>query len=66
VLHDAFVRWGFPHAILSDRGSRFTAHQLHGGGRVLGPPRAAWARRRPSAWSAAGRRSPATRSRPTA
>jgi len=39
VLHDAFVRWGFPDAILADRGSQFTAHQLHGGARVLGPSR---------------------------
>lgn len=30
VLHDAFVRWGLPKAILSDRGNQFKAHQLHG------------------------------------
>ncbi|MEE8076655.1 MAG: DDE-type integrase/transposase/recombinase [Candidatus Binatia bacterium] len=30
VLHEAFVRWGLPKAILSDRGSQFKASQLHG------------------------------------
>lgn len=30
VLHEAFVRWGLPKAILSDRGSQFKAHHLHG------------------------------------
>ncbi len=30
VLHDAFVRFGLPKAILSDRGSQFKASQLHG------------------------------------
>jgi len=30
VLHRAFVHWGLPKAILSDRGSQFKAHQLHG------------------------------------
>lgn len=30
VLHKAFVRWGLPKAILSDRGSQFKASHLHG------------------------------------
>lgn len=30
MLHEAFVHWGLPKAILSDRGSQFKAHQLHG------------------------------------
>jgi len=30
VLHEAFVRWGLPKAILSDRGNQFKPHQLHG------------------------------------
>jgi putative transposase len=30
VLHKAFVRWGLPKAMLSDRGSQFKASQLHG------------------------------------
>lgn len=30
VLHDAFARWGLPRGMLSDRGSQFKAHQLHG------------------------------------
>jgi transposase InsO family protein len=30
VLHEAFVRWGLPKAILSDNGTQFKAHQLHG------------------------------------
>ncbi len=30
VLHEAFVRWGLPRGILSDRGSQFKASQLHG------------------------------------
>lgn len=30
VLHEAFARWGLPQGILSDRGSQFRAHQLHG------------------------------------
>jgi len=30
VLHEAFVNWGLPKAILSDRGTQFKASQLHG------------------------------------
>jgi transposase InsO family protein len=30
VLHEAFVKWGLPKGILSDRGSQFKAYQLHG------------------------------------
>ena len=30
VLHKAFVRWGLPKAMLSDRGSQFKASQLYG------------------------------------
>lgn len=30
VLQEAFMRWGLPKVILSDRGSQFKAHQLHG------------------------------------
>lgn len=30
VLHEAFARWGLPQGVLSDRGSQFRAHQLHG------------------------------------
>jgi len=30
VLHQAFVQWGLPQAILSDQGSQFKAHRLHG------------------------------------
>lgn len=30
VLHEAFVHWGLPKAILSDRGNQFKTHQLHG------------------------------------
>lgn len=30
VLHEAFVRWGLPKAILSDWDNQFKAHQLHG------------------------------------
>jgi putative transposase len=30
LLHEAFLRWGLPRKILSDRGSQFKAHQLHG------------------------------------
>lgn len=30
VLHKAFVYWGLPKAMLSDRGSQFKASQLHG------------------------------------
>jgi Integrase core domain len=30
VLHEAFMRWGLPKAILSDNGSQFKANQLHG------------------------------------
>ena len=30
VLYKAFVRWGLPQAMLSDRGSQFKASQLHG------------------------------------
>lgn len=29
VLHEAFVHWGLPKAILSDRGNQLKAHQLH-------------------------------------
>ena len=30
VLHEAFMQWGLPRAILSDKGSQFKAHHLHG------------------------------------
>ena len=30
VLHEAFMHWGLPKAILSDRGSQFRTQQLHG------------------------------------
>jgi len=30
VLYEAFVKWGLPQGILSDKGSQFKAHQLHG------------------------------------
>lgn len=30
VLHEAFLKWGLPKGILSDKGSQFKAHQLHG------------------------------------
>jgi hypothetical protein len=30
VLHDAFIHWGLPKAMLSDRGRQFKASQLHG------------------------------------
>ena len=30
VLYEAFGRWGLPKGMLSDRGSQFKAHQLHG------------------------------------
>jgi len=30
LLHEAFLRWGLPRKILSDRGSQFKTHQLHG------------------------------------
>jgi hypothetical protein len=30
VLYEAFGRWGLPRGMLSDRGSQFKAHQLHG------------------------------------
>jgi len=30
VLHQAFLHWGLPQAILSDRGSQFKASPLHG------------------------------------
>jgi len=30
VLHEAFGHWGLPRGMLSDRGSQFKAHQLHG------------------------------------
>jgi hypothetical protein len=40
VLHAAVQRWGLPEALLSDRGSQFKAHQLHGESEYQ-----AWARR---------------------
>lgn len=30
VLHEAFLKWGLPKGVLSDKGSQFKAHQLHG------------------------------------
>ncbi len=30
MLHEAFIQWGLPKGILSDRGSQFKAHQLNG------------------------------------
>ncbi len=30
VLHEAFLKWGLPKGILSDRGSQFKTSQLHG------------------------------------